>query len=702
MQQTFGRPLFEGPRNARRPTAEAERLWSEIAPAFAALEAAVASRSGGRGRVRVSCLSTLAARWLIPRLPDFTAIAPDTVIELTESYATLDRTLGGADLAIRMWTPGGAIPEGLAVVAFMDNAVGLVVAPARHSGGRLVSRSHPCAWINWSVLGGQAVPVGTAIAFDHQQTMIEAAVAGLGAAVAQLPLVQADIAAGHLTAPHGFIPDGAVFAAFGRTDDMTATARRFVDWLCAQGRSPGGQASPPVVFPSAGEDASNLRCGVAFASLGPRDASWSRSGTTGAPGPMFEFGRDLRKLFEKARESEDLGWLEVVGADLVAAEAQTLVVDGGRVSCARPFDTWMRASALWREHARRTGRRSSLEQAAAAASDAARHTTTHDQTAAAAIESAEIHLLRFDLFGGPEKLDVAMADVQALTADRPATRSAAAALHARLTARRARLSGESAAMLDAAALLDAALHGARALPPTMSDDLRLDRAALALEAGVKRRDGRLLDQAGRDLRTLVESASPDYRPLTRARALALAGAGLMALARLARNEAASDQGQALFAAAADQFTPDHSPLDWVAVQLAQTDCDIPLAQLAATEVLTREPGLILGALARERRLAAETALAEAIGDLDGLNGLEAVVRRGLGEAARSQPLAWAADQIGMARLALARGRLTGTEPRAVGMMLAEAVETAREWGAPILVERAERAMPTSEGLGART
>ncbi|WP_292067742.1 hypothetical protein [Brevundimonas sp. UBA7664] len=403
---------------------------------------------------------------------------------------------------------------------------------------------------------------------------------------------------------------------------------------------------------------------------------------------MFEFGRDLRKLFEKARESDDLGWLELIGADLVAAEAQSLGVDAGRVSCAHPFDTWMRASALWREHARRSGHRTSLDRAAAAASEAARHTATPDQTAAVAIESGEIHLLRFDLFGGPEKLTAAVADVQSLTAERPAIRSAAAALHARLTARRARLTGEPSAMLDAAALLDAALHGARGLPPTVGDDLRLDRAALGLEAGVARRDGRLLDQAGRDLRVLVESASPDYRPLTRARALALAGAGLMALARLARNEAATAQGQALFAAAADQFTPDHSPLDWVAVQLAPADADTPLARLIEAEALTREPGLILGALARERRLAAEAALAEAMGDVEGLTGLEAIVRRGLAEAAGAQPLEWAADQIGMVHLALAKGRLTSTEPRAVGLMLAEAMETAREWGAPALARRA--------------
>ena len=408
---------------------------------------------------------------------------------------------------------------------------------------------------------------------------------------------------------------------------------------------------------------------------------------------MFEFGRDLRKLFEKARESDDLGWLELVSADLVGVEARREGVDAGRVSAARPFDGWMRSAALWREHARRTGSRDSLIRAAAAASDAARHTSTPDQTAAAAIESGEIHLLRFDLFGGPTALTTALSDVQSLTAERPATRSAAAALHARLSARRARLSDDAAALMDAAALLDAALHGSRALPPTAGDDLRLDRAALALEAGVARRDPRLLDQAGRDLRALVESASPDHRPLTRARALALAGSGMAALAALAGDTAAGAQGQTLFEAAADQFTADHSPLDWIAVLLARGDADIPLLMLAQAEALSREPGLVLGALARERRMTAEAALAEAMGDLEAIAGLEAVARRRLTEAGAVRPLEWAADQIGLARLAQARARLTGTEARAVGLMLAEARVTAREQGVPALAHRADRALP---------
>ncbi|HBY43356.1 MAG TPA: hypothetical protein DEH03_06660, partial [Brevundimonas sp.] len=63
---------------------------------------------------------------------------------------------------------------------------------------------------------------------------------------------------------------------------------------------------------------------------------------------MFEFGRDLRRLFEKARDSDDLGWLELIGAGLVEVEARQQATDAGRVSCARPFDAALRAAEIGR------------------------------------------------------------------------------------------------------------------------------------------------------------------------------------------------------------------------------------------------------------------------------------------------------------------------------------------------------------------
>jgi hypothetical protein len=402
---------------------------------------------------------------------------------------------------------------------------------------------------------------------------------------------------------------------------------------------------------------------------------------------MFEFGRDLRKLFEKARESDDLGWLELIGADLIEAEARRETTDAGRVSCARPFEAWMRASLLWRDHARRTGAAASLTKAASCASDAARHARTTDQAAAAGLEAGEIHLARFDLFGGPELLIAATGDVQALSPDRARTRAWAVALGARLAARRSDMNPSQDAAL---ALFDAARRDHRHLPATVADELTLDWAGLALRVGIEHRDIALLDRVGQDLRALVEASAPEQRPITRARALTLAAVGLKALASLAGDTTAEAQGQALFDAAADQFTPDHSPLDWAAVQLAQGPTQTPLLILAQAEAMTREPGLILGGMARERRLSAEAALAEAMGDVKAIHGLEAMVHRRLAAPVSRPPLDWAADQIGMAHLMLARARLTDTSAGAVGMMLAEAATTAREWGATGLAERAEQ------------
>jgi hypothetical protein len=403
---------------------------------------------------------------------------------------------------------------------------------------------------------------------------------------------------------------------------------------------------------------------------------------------MFEFGRDLRKLFSQARESEDLGWVELIGVDMLAAEARRETTDSGRVSCARPFETERRAGALWREHARRSGAVDSLDRADRCADSLARAAVGESQVARAAIDKAQALMLRFDLCGDPANLDRALNALAGVapTGETATRRSAVSgelsAIHARVKARQARLSGEPAALMDAAALMDLAQHD------TGEGDveLRLDRAGLALEAGVIKRDPRLLDQAGRDLGALVEAASPDYRPLTRARALALCGAGLSALAAVAGHAEAQAQGRMMFDAAADQFTPDHSPLDWAVIQVLRAGDDAtPLMLLNQAEALTQGRGLIVGALVRERRMAREIALTEAVRDIAGLDLLEDRLRRRLVGAA---PLDWAADQIGLAELALARHGLGGPAPRHLNLILNEAVATAQEMGVPVLAERA--------------
>lgn len=238
LQALLGARLFEGPRNARTPTPEAVALDAEIAPAFAMLAGAVQRRTAASGRVRLSCLSTLAARWLIPRLPRLAAEAPGVHLDLSESYAPPERALDGGGLAVRMLAPGQTPPPGLVARPFMANPVGVAAPPGVNALDlrRLASRSHPSAWDDWSARTGLTPDPRTPLMFDHQQTMIEAALAGLGACVVQRPLVETELAAGRLAAPFGFQDDGARFVVFHRIDAPDAVARRFIAWLEEEGR----------------------------------------------------------------------------------------------------------------------------------------------------------------------------------------------------------------------------------------------------------------------------------------------------------------------------------------------------------------------------------------------------------------------------------------------------------------------------------
>ena len=430
---------------------------------------------------------------------------------------------------------------------------------------------------------------------------------------------------------------------------------------------------------------------------------------------MFEFGKGLRKLFasDTAAETDDLSWTELVMPELLAREARGQCTDAGRVSTKKPFDAWLRGAALWREHARRTGMADSLRRARDAADSAAHAARTPDQTARAAVELGQVETLRFDLIGGVEVLESALRalpEIEIGHADRALTTHAAtAALDARLRARQARLDGKPEALKRAALALDAAVDAAEAAGDPRIDDLRLERAALALEAGVVRRDPSLLDQAGRELRRLVAAADPDRRPLSRARALTLCAAGLSALAALAGDKAAHAQARILFDAAAEQFTPDHSPLDWTAIQLARAAVPgaVSLAALLQAEAVSAGMGLTLGALARDRRLEVEARAAETAGDTDRLQRMGAEVRRRL--TARRTPaqraeasdryvdngdLDWAVDQIGLARLDAAWARLTAGQPATdAAFALFEAAEIARDRGVPQLAEAAETLMP---------
>ncbi|WP_122467501.1 hypothetical protein [Brevundimonas lutea] len=401
---------------------------------------------------------------------------------------------------------------------------------------------------------------------------------------------------------------------------------------------------------------------------------------------MFERGKDLLKLFARARAGEDRAWIELIDARLLEREARGRAIDG-RTDNRRPSERALAVAALWREHGRRTGARLSAERAREALKPA-QTSNSRRIRAHAAVEAARLVYQEVALRGGSARAAELTAALEAAETVAPGDLALTAlALRAQTLAA---ADPELPALIDAMSALvqplrDAGLH-------EDATELLLDQAATALGAGLRLADPRLLNRAGQELRALVQDSHPDHRPVTRARALLLCGVGMATLARLARDDTSARAAEEMFNAAAGQFTPDHSPLDWAAIELARPGpASGPgrLAVLTQAEALTAGEGLVLGAVARERRLAVATEMAAS--DAGRLLRLEGLARRRLiADQSTDAPLDWAADQIGLARLSIRTARLAGKKPAAaLGLALAEASMVAREEGAPVLAERAE-------------
>ncbi|MGR4864166.1 LysR substrate-binding domain-containing protein [Caulobacter sp. LARHSG274] len=252
LEAHLGAALTEGPRTRLVLTEAGLKLAQALTLAFDQIDAAVPRppAAGDRALV-VSCLPTFAMKWLIPRLPDFVAAHPDIPVRIVESNGPFDFRADGVDLAIRMRLPTAPPSPDADVTPFLDHHVGPVVSPllAAQAGDlaalarlpRLHTRTFLESWAEWEAAAGIVLPP-TAVnrEFDHYFYMLEAAAAGLGAAVAPWAFVAGDLAAGRLVAPLGMIPGQARVCALMPKARASRAARRFRDWLVAQ-----GAATPP-------------------------------------------------------------------------------------------------------------------------------------------------------------------------------------------------------------------------------------------------------------------------------------------------------------------------------------------------------------------------------------------------------------------------------------------------------------------------
>ena len=237
----LGLRLLEADGRGVRLTSDGATLAVATGRAFTLITDALAEiRSGSKPvPIILSCERSLAMRWLIPRLSGFQDRYPDVEVHLSTGGGALDFARDRVTLAIRRldflvdpeWT----------IIRLMPERVGPVMLPSlrrRFENGDYValgSRTRPNAWETWFGEHKDAPRPRTSRLLDHHFLMAEAALGGLGVALAPQAIALDDVANGRLEAPRGFDCDGTDYALIhpkSIIDSPGLVALR--EWLTAQ------------------------------------------------------------------------------------------------------------------------------------------------------------------------------------------------------------------------------------------------------------------------------------------------------------------------------------------------------------------------------------------------------------------------------------------------------------------------------------
>ncbi|MCG8292784.1 LysR family transcriptional regulator [Pseudomonas entomophila] len=202
------------------------------------------SRNADEAPFVLGCSGSLLARWFIPRLGRLKADLPELRLHLSAGEGDLDPRRPGLDALLVYAEPPW--PADMQVHVLAEERIGPVMSPHFEGFDRLKAApavalqqeavlhttSRPQAWPTWAQQHGidpGALSYGQA--FEHLYYLLEAAVAGLGVAIAPQPLVADDLKAGRLAAPWGFSPTRAVLALWVPRRAADGRAEQLAQWL---------------------------------------------------------------------------------------------------------------------------------------------------------------------------------------------------------------------------------------------------------------------------------------------------------------------------------------------------------------------------------------------------------------------------------------------------------------------------------------
>lgn len=210
LERWLGIKVFDRQDRGVALTPEGQRLYLRTSEAFALIADTSERWSEQRGSavVRVSSIPSVCGLWLMPRLKKFEEGRPSLRITLSVEHRHVDLADEGMDLAIRCGR--GAIPDRVSLQLFEEYCYPIAspelareIAPhgdaARLLDQTLIHDSDAAGWRAWFTAQGLDFrPRAHDRRFEDYNLVLDAAMSGLGIALARPPLAEALLKQGKL------------------------------------------------------------------------------------------------------------------------------------------------------------------------------------------------------------------------------------------------------------------------------------------------------------------------------------------------------------------------------------------------------------------------------------------------------------------------------------------------------------------------
>ncbi|QJQ94793.1 MULTISPECIES: LysR substrate-binding domain-containing protein [Halomonadaceae] len=264
LEERLGFKLFRRLPRQLQLTDEGQRLAAVVDEAYLSVGLEVRRLRSGvmSGIIRLRSVPAFLAKWLMPRLPRLQARFPDIELDLIAEDSNISLRDGDYDLALDL--NDGHYP-GLAITPLIDETIFPVCAPGLMRGKPPLRRLEDLAWYpllhdvtawrgsrdyaEWEhyldACDAEHINVRRGYTFNRHQLTMDAAIAGMGVAIARQALITDELKNGVLIAPFAQrVATGKRYGIVhvpGALDDRRIKAVH--DWLVEEANRSGRLAS---------------------------------------------------------------------------------------------------------------------------------------------------------------------------------------------------------------------------------------------------------------------------------------------------------------------------------------------------------------------------------------------------------------------------------------------------------------------------